>query len=485
MNSVLKRKIFFRADGDNHIGLGHLYRSAGVATALREQYKCFLVTNSNVGFLHPQLEEAFENLIFLHENDSRKELQEFESFVDKEDLIVLDGYHFNSSYQKEFVNNGFELMCIDDIHNFKFHSKIVINHAGGVSPLDYDAEPSTQFFLGPRYALLRKPFLEAAKKRRNKIEDQNCFICFGGADPGNRTLQVLQNVLRERKFQNINVVVGQAYEFTEELKSFAENRKSISIFSGLSSDELVAVMQQCSYAICSPSTVAYEYLSVGGILFLEKIADNQKDVIHFFTKEGMAFHLDKINSLNDAEIENAFKKSSFYFDGKSGERILKIFQQFFKTRLLSIRRALPKDLKCTFEWANDPEVRLQSFNQFSISLGQHTEWFGLKLRDPKSYYYILEYEGKPVAQIRFQLSEEEVVLSYLASREIRSRGFGSSILARGIEEFVKEYKTKIKIAGYVKKNNLASQHSFEKLSFYKEEADQYPESFKYTMIYEN
>jgi spore coat polysaccharide biosynthesis predicted glycosyltransferase SpsG len=143
-------------------------------------------------------------------------------------------------------------------------------------------------------------------------------------------MQVLQSEKPRNHFNHFHVVVGKAYRFKKELDVFAQ-KENITVHFAVSPQEIVAIMQQCSFAICSPSTIVYEYLSVGGIVFLEQIADNQKDVIRYFMAEGMAFSLDQLGQLSDEEITRSFERQSAYFDGGSGERLKKIFRQYFES----------------------------------------------------------------------------------------------------------------------------------------------------------
>lgn len=482
-----KPSIIFRADADNKTGLGHIVRSSALAGMLSEEFNCILATKCQLQPVIDEVKANFNEIIILPQSEYRQEAEDFDKLFPGMDLVVLDGYHFETNYQATLVSKGFELFCIDDIHTFTFLSKAVINHSGGLQPSDYKAQPFTQFYLGPHYALLRKAFLRAAKNRRTEITDKNCFICFGGADPGNKTMEILGHLagFHTTRFDHLHVVVGTAYSFRKELDDYVKGNQNISIHYSLSPDQMVNVMQQCSYAICSPSGIVYEYLTIGGIVFLEKIAENQNDVIRYFTSEGMAFHLEQVGLLQPSEVESAFQKAAYYFDGRSGERFLKLFSQYFAGRKITTRKAIASDLQCTFEWTNDPDVRMQSYNQNNIPIESHTEWFKGKLQDTSCYYYILELEGNPVAQVRFQLTGDEAVLGYLAGKNIRSKGLGTTILSKGIESFVNDYKKPVKITGYVKQNNIASQRSFEKLAFIKEETETYPDSFKYTMIYGN
>jgi UDP-2,4-diacetamido-2,4,6-trideoxy-beta-L-altropyranose hydrolase len=477
--------IIFRADGNSKMGLGHLVRSSALAEMLKENYHCILATRCSLQPLLREMRSVFTEIILLAEVDYSEEARTFCQISGNENLIVLDGYNFDDVYQRELYRQGYDIFSIDDIHAFPFYSKAIINHSGGVTPLHYRALPSTQFYLGPGYALLRRAFLEAAKNRRNEITDSNCFVCFGGADPGNQTMEILQNAEIRKNFEKIHVVIGNAYQYKLELDAFVKDQSEIIVHHAVSPANMVAIMRDCSYAVCSPSTIVYEYLSVGGIVFLQQIADNQKDVISYFVNEGMAFTLNQLGNIENGAIASSFAKQKMYFDGNQDHRLRKSFDQYFESKTLSIRSAAEQDLEISYHWANDPEVRAQSYNQSSISLEEHAAWFHTRLKDVHSYFYILEQHKKPVAQIRFQVSNNEAVLGYLAGMSIRSKGLGTAILGKGIEAFVRDYGKPVDITGYVKKTNLPSQRSFERLAFVKEEAAIYPDSFKYTMYYGN
>jgi UDP-2,4-diacetamido-2,4,6-trideoxy-beta-L-altropyranose hydrolase len=60
-------------------------------------------------------------------------------------------------------NKGCTLVCIDDIYSYYFVADAVINVAGEVPRESYKTAPYTNLLLGPKYALLRQPFLEASQ----------------------------------------------------------------------------------------------------------------------------------------------------------------------------------------------------------------------------------------------------------------------------------------------------------------------------------
>src|SRR5690349_8258024 len=56
------------------------------------------------------------------------------------DLVVLDGYHFDSNYQQQVKARGAVLAVIDDLHDQEMFADLVINHAPGVHPSNYTAQ---------------------------------------------------------------------------------------------------------------------------------------------------------------------------------------------------------------------------------------------------------------------------------------------------------------------------------------------------------
>src|SRR5690606_17816645 len=131
-----------------------------------------------------------------------------ETFTGQE-IIVLDGYQFSTEYQQLLKQKGNILVCLDDLHDRRFVADAIINIAGGVKPDRYQAAAFTRFYIGPEYALLRKPFRETQKTKGKKPEKvQRILVCFGGADPENYTLQFAQKLIGSNPEIHLEIVTG-------------------------------------------------------------------------------------------------------------------------------------------------------------------------------------------------------------------------------------------------------------------------------------
>lgn len=476
-------KVYFRADGNTQTGLGHVYRSCALAEMVNKTFDCVFVIRNPYPALKDEISKYCSEIIELNDEldliEDARILASLSSF--EKSLVVLDGYKFDNIYQQAFKANSVNsLICVDDIHHTHFAADGIINHSGIVAMDDYDACFYTQFFLGLKYSLLRADFLSIEKSERTTTK--NLLICLGGSDPQNDILQVLQQIPVSSGFDGIHILIGAGYQYKTALESYVKERPgNIQIHQNLPAPEIVQLMQSCGYAILSPSSVSYEYMSVGGVVYLHLIADNQKGLRTFFLKEGLAVDFSQFNTLSLSEEMTILANQKIFFDKKSAERLFRVFENFALLTNCSVCKAREEHLEVTYEWANDPLARQMSYNHNAIPFEDHQKWYSGKIKDSSCFYYIFENDGQAFAQIRFDNRENFYLLSYSISDAFRGKGLGSFIISAGLKSLRNDLGTNATVVGYVKKDNVASCLSFEKMKFLKEETKDYPGSFKYTI----
>lgn len=326
---VEKRKVFFRADGNSSIGLGHVIRSLALADMLKDDFECHFIIRNPLPKLKVQILECCLSIYELpdtndHEQEAEKLCLEFFS---GNEIVVLDGYYFRTKYQQFIKDKGCKLLCIDDIYSYHFVADIIINHSGGIKKDFYSAEPYSQIFLGLEYALLRPAFRAVPKNKEYNDRSDTIFICLGGADPKNDTIQILKLCEELEEIKKCYLVVGGAYIHMKELNAYIERtRLDITLLNNLSAPQMVDVMRKCSKAITSPSTISFEYLSVGGELYLKMIADNQININHYFTSTGLAFPIEQFPIRDLEKISLAKERQRQIFDGFSNSRLIDVFK---------------------------------------------------------------------------------------------------------------------------------------------------------------
>lgn len=134
--------------------------------------------------------------------------------------------------------------------------------------------------------------------------------------------------------------------------------------------------------------------------------------------------------------------------------------------MLSLRKVNSNDVELIFHWANDPDVRNNSFNTNEKVWDEHVKWFHKKIQTD-SIWFILEKEDKPVGVIRFDKGDNSYILNYSIAKEFRGFGYGKKIVELGIEDLQLQKKGINVIEAHVKINNTASQKIFNSLGFEK------------------
>jgi UDP-2,4-diacetamido-2,4,6-trideoxy-beta-L-altropyranose hydrolase len=325
---MIKQRVLFRADGNSEIGLGHISRCCALADMLKDDFEIYFYTKVNITAIIEDIKNYCVDVFIMNDNITYdEEALQWVSALGENEIVVLDGYNFNTNYQQQIKAKGCKLVCIDDIHAYHFAADIVINHGPGIDKKNYSLENYTQLYLGTDYVLLKKIFLEEAVKQDKifNITESPILICLGGADSNNITKQVLEETMHLFPQKKINVVVGAAYMYLRELTQTVEASQHISLFKNIDSAEMLLLMKQSHIAITSASTIALEYICVKGNLFLKQTADNQKDLYKSLLEKECSFSYELLKGNYDS-CKNISNQYSF-IDGKSDIRLLEIFSK--------------------------------------------------------------------------------------------------------------------------------------------------------------
>lgn len=475
---MAKSNVYFRADANSKIGLGHVSRLLAIADMIRDEFAThFMIVNpdNNVCEL---ITNCCQSLIQLNQKPLVQEAETMVSTIlEPGDILVLDGYEFDKDYQISLKRGGIKLVVVDDWHREKIISEVVINHAEGVAINNYEVEDGTMLFIGAPYAMLKSEYLELAQNDLIKGNDNAVFVCLGGADVNNDVIKVIQKLESTKKYKEIYVVTGSAYQYNNELQNEIENSElTIRWSSNLNAQEMIEVMSRCNSAVTSPSTIAYEYLCRKGLLYVMKTADNQQLLLNGLIKADVAIDFSEfpvVDMLKDSLIKNQHA----LFDGLQSKR----FKRIFRALNLDPRKANMEDVKLLFEWTNDPVTRSQSYNSGPILFEDHLNWYFSKMTDPNCDIFIFEINGEPVGQIRYQLVENEYVLGYSVDPKHRRKGLGTSILMRGSMVLKKEKGNDIIIVGHVKVENVASTFAFRNAGFSEELSKEFENSYKFVL----
>ena len=134
--------------------------------------------------------------------------------------------------------------------------------------------------------------------------------------------------------------------------------------------------------------------------------------------------------------------------------------------MLSYRKPTLNDMQLFFKWANDHEVREQSYHSEKIKLSKHIQWFESAIMNEAYKMYVFQNDNKEnIGQVRIQKqNENEAVIGISIDLEHRGKGYAKDMLKLASEDFLKS-NLGFLINAYIKDNNISSKCSFEKAGF--------------------
>ena len=284
--------IIIRVDASPEIGFGHISRCLVLAKALEFNFKITFVSKLMPRvFIKNILNSGFK---FLQINND-----DFSIF--NKCIVVIDGYNFNSIYQKKVKLVAAKLVCIDELRDIQYHADVIINNQPCLKVKDFLCKESTEIYSGLQFSMLRNEFIAVGKEmvKHKKLKDKKTFfICFGGSDPNNFSEKIVKMLLQKDSSYCVNLLLGSGYKHDS---NFDAN--NVNIFKSLNPDELIQVIKKSNIAILPASTIMLEAFCVGIPIISGWYSNKQKQTLECLHKDGYI--------LNCGDYRERFKNEMF------------------------------------------------------------------------------------------------------------------------------------------------------------------------------
>jgi RimJ/RimL family protein N-acetyltransferase len=206
------------------------------------------------------------------------------------------------------------------------------------------------------------------------------------------------------------------------------------------------------------------------------IAENQISACEKLGRDGLVTYLGAQPSLKPGAIRNSvieaktkfvswfdqIEKGQILVDGRGCERVAEVMCPSDESKL-SVRLAKSDDCVEFFNWANDPAVREQSLSTSTIQWLDHKKWFFEKISSSSSEMYVMEADGLPVGQVRFEKSAAVAEINYSLDKIVRNRRWASAMLEMAMKMFGQKCSSTLRAR--VKSSNAKSSAVFKQLGF--------------------
>lgn len=475
----MSQTLLIRADGSEKIGTGHVMRCLALAQAwMDERGPVYWLAHTLTPSLIKRLEaEGIRLLPFLaHTPGSMDDAAALSDAAYRHNAFwtVIDNYYFKGDYQERLCSLGVRHLAFDDNgHSYPSAANLLLNpnlHAR--AELHAGHARQTDLLLGPRYAPLRREFIKLESKSPESVKRpvQRLLISLGGADPPNRTLDVMRLIFPLLpESVDVRVIIGGCNPHREALLQWISRKKNAEAV--VNADNMAEHYLWAHAAILPASTSCLEAFRCGLPSLLIASVENQREVAAHVRKLSFIEVMEAYEHLPSEPLLSAcsrllhdadFRSSQTVqmtrlVDGLGCRRIMRAMD-LYGIRLETVTM---DDAYLLWKWANDAEVRRQSFHQEPIPWEDHLAWMEEKLKETGSKFFIARaLNNEAVGQIRLQYLEPGVALVHISvAPEWRGRGAGARMLR------LVELEGFDRLRACVKKENTASLHLFSSAEF--------------------
>ncbi len=357
MNPGNKKHVFFRADGSNRLGTGHIMRCLTFAQRLiKNEVPSVLV-----------MKDYDRNIVDLSRsfNCKMKMISGAYSFKEdanitkaladryRADVIISDMNNADTLTRvKEYreyleilkndnkfsiVIDGFGSECISA--KTRIPSDITVIPYFGSEDGIYMGRDKTQYLLGSKYFIFREEFIKMTKIKRDiKKNASNILVTMGGSDPFRITIKAVKALsCISKPFLNLKVVLGAVFDSQAKkevkaiLEKFKGNYKVIE-----NCKNMAELMLWSDLAIINGGLTKYETAITGTPTLVISHSEAEERIMKDFQKGGSTVHLGYAKNIKESAIcegveellgssilrKRMSEKGHGIVDGKGADRII-------------------------------------------------------------------------------------------------------------------------------------------------------------------
>jgi len=290
-----KPVILIRTDGNNKIGMGHIYRTIALSNELKKcGFKIHFLTSKN-DLLFKKLKKYGKCHSSTNEIDEISKIKKINP-----DIIIIDilkkFFSFGSRYMKNIQKLCKLLITIDYVAPELKYVDIAIHMLFG--PKQFKAKKS---FNDLKYAMVRKDFFQKSNRFSITKQANTVLILQGGADTRCFSPKILKSFNRIKKSLKITIVLGPAFECWDELdKQIMNSKHKTTVLHNVTNIKKIMLTHQV--AITAGGNTMLELLSLGVPSIVICGEKHEVEAAKLIQKKGIAINLGYNLILNEKKI---------------------------------------------------------------------------------------------------------------------------------------------------------------------------------------
>ena len=408
------------------------------------------------------------------------------------DWLITDHYGLDQAWERRICDGLSEMygkrprsLVFDDLADRPHQADVLVDPNRLESSAYAAYRPlvpaGCRLLLGPAYAPLDSLYGKLQPLAPKRCSLKRMLVFFGGVDQANHTAIALQALGHPDVCDlTVDVVLGTAAPHQTTVMKLVQQRPQTQLHSGLPS--LAGLILRADLAIGAAGTASWERAALALPTLVTPVAENQRQGAQALADAGAALLIDLERAADPGvviiEAIRAMQKQPELLqqlsararslgDGRGLNRLLTTMVG--PNQGLRLRPTTLADEHLYLAWANEPEVRQQSFNTAPIPIKQHQYWFRSRLQSRDALLRVLvDATDLPLGQIRFERRPTErgrAMIGFSLDPVARGYGLASELLRLGLAELARQWGGQVVAYGEVRITNSASASAFLRAGF--------------------
>lgn len=294
--------VLMRADASLESGTGHVMRCAALGLRLQEKgseihFACAALPDGLLDWLESRGMQVhmIETVAIVDSAYDLAQSSEISRRIGSIDLLVVDHYGLGKDWERAMRIHARRIFAIDDLADRDHDCDVLLdqNLREDASTRYMARIPATaRQFIGPRFALLRKEFDDPALLRVRDGVLRQLLVFFGGTDPGNQSLKVIEALkLLGGNAPRTTLVLGLGVAHVQRdlVHAQAAGLECLTVLD--STDRMSVLMAQADLAIGTCGVAAWERCALGLPSIVVVTAENQREDAKIMHQRGALIDL--------------------------------------------------------------------------------------------------------------------------------------------------------------------------------------------------
>ena len=286
------RPIYVLTEGGKKMGMGHIIRQFALCRLLKIENKVnvYLKTDWTDKEIE-RIDLSFKSLFIV------KNIDEALEKIPSDVLVLMDAYNLDiAKINRTKKLKNWQIIFVADVHKEVPDCEVLINHLPWIKKKCYSKADISKKLLGPKYAILRKPFYSI-----KRFSDKGrVLVCLGGSSVENQIKNIYKGLIANGiSSSKIDILYNKPIN-TVPIKNIHFN---------LNAKQVYSLISKANLCLITPGNISYEVFSINRPVVMGYVSESQKTITKKFHEMGLSYNIGDWNKADFTYLTVWIKES--------------------------------------------------------------------------------------------------------------------------------------------------------------------------------